>query len=305
MKGSNVVILLSFLTIVLALMAAAAGLLWPDSGYSFSFTTVQGQVIQIYGHGLYRFDTPMIATAFKMADVITLVFVIPLSVIALLRYGCGSLRGGILLAGTLAYFLYDYSVRAFGATYNNFLLFYVAILALSLFALVMTLMSFDVSILPAHFSSGLPHRGIGIFLIVAGSALLLTRLTFSIIPAILQGQAPPDMWSNATVITLVIDMGITAPVLIVTGAMLLQRHSMSYLLASTLLVFTVLLGINLTASSVAQIMAGLIGIGQFIEMSLAFLILTLFAIGFTGVMFCKLKAATAITQLATGQPIRA
>ena len=156
MKGSNVVILLSFLTIVLALMAAAAGLLWPDSGYSFSFTTVQGQVIQIYGHGLYRFDTPMIATAFKMADVITLVFVIPLSVIALLRYGCGSLRGGILLAGTLAYFLYDYSVRAFGATYNNFLLFYVAILALSLFALVMTLMSFDVSILPAHFSSETP-----------------------------------------------------------------------------------------------------------------------------------------------------
>lgn len=305
MKGSNVVILLSFLTIVLALMAVAAGLLWPDSGYSFSFTTVRGQVIQIYGHGLYRFDTLMVATAFKTADVITLVFVIPLSVIALLRYGCGSLRGGILLAGTLAYFLYDYSVRAFGATYNNFLLFYVAILALSLFALVMTLMSFDVSTLPAHFSSDLPHRGIGIFLMVAGSALLLTRLTFSIIPAILQGQAPPDMWSNTTVITLVIDMGITAPVLIVTGVMLLQRHLMSYLLAYTLLVFTVLLGINLTASSVAQIMAGLIGIGQFIEMSLAFLILTLFAIGFTVVMFCKLKIATAITQLATGQPISA
>lgn len=305
MKGSNVVILLSFLTIVLALMAAAAGLLWPDSGYSFSFTTVRGQVIQIYGHGLYRFDTLMVATAFKMADVITLVFVIPLSVIALLRYGCGSLRGGILLAGTLAYFLYDYSVRAFGAAYNNFLLFYVAILALSLFALVMTLMSFDVSILPAHFSSGLPHRGIGIFLVVAGSALLLTRLTFSIIPAILQGQAPPDVWSNATVITLVIDMGITAPVLIVTGVMLLHRHAMSYLLASTLLVFTVLLGINLTASSVAQIMAGLIGIDQFIEMTLAFLILTLFAIGFTGVMFCKLKVTAAITQLATGQPTSA
>lgn len=106
-------------------------------------------------------------------------------------------------------------------------------------------------------------------------------------------------------ITLVIDMGITAPVLIVTGVMLLHRHAMSYLLASTLLVFTVLLGINLTASSVAQIMAGLIGIDQFIEMTLAFLILTLFAIGFTGVMFCKLKVTAAITQLATGQPTSA
>lgn len=51
---------------------------------------------------------------------------------------------------------------------------YVTLLALSLFAFILVLASFDTPALPSHFSAALPRRGIGIYLIVSGIVLLLT-----------------------------------------------------------------------------------------------------------------------------------
>ena len=173
MKTSTTLVRLSLAIALFALAAAGAGLFWQDEGSHFIFTTLHGQQVQIYGQGLYRYDTPISAIGFMMADVVTLVLAIPLSVIALLRYRHGSLRGGILLAGVLAYFLYNYSSVALGGAYNNFFLLYVALLA------------FDIAALPGHFSAALPRRGIGIYLIVSGVILLLIWLVRSIIPALL------------------------------------------------------------------------------------------------------------------------
>jgi hypothetical protein len=53
MKTSKIVIWLSSMIVVLALVAAAIGLFYQDGGSAFSFTTLQGQIVQIYGQGLY------------------------------------------------------------------------------------------------------------------------------------------------------------------------------------------------------------------------------------------------------------
>lgn len=285
MKTSPTLIWLSSLILVLALVAAAAGLFWQDVGTPFTFTTLHGQQVQIYGQGLYRYDTPITAIGFKMADTVTLVLAVPLLLLALLLYRRGSLRGGILLAGVLAYFLYNYSSLALGAAYNNLFLLYVAVMALSFFAFIMALVAFDPTALVTHFSSTLPKRGIGIYLIVSGAILLLIWLVLSIIPALLQGQTPPEVASYTTVITFVLDMAIIAPALIVAGALLLRGAPFGYLLSAVLLVFTVVLGTNLTAGGVAQILSGVITMGQFIGMSASFTVLTLFALGYTIALF--------------------
>ena len=90
---------------------------------------------------------------------------------------------------------------AFGAAYNHLFLIYVALMSVSLFALILMLMSFDLAMLPAHFSSHLPRRNIGIYLIVSGVVLLLIWSSLSIIPALVEGKAPPEVWSYTTVIT--------------------------------------------------------------------------------------------------------
>ena len=289
MKTSNLVIWLSFLIVVLALIAASLGLFWQDGGNSFSFTTLRGDIVLISGKGLYRYDTTLMAMGFKAGDAVTLILGVPALLFSLLRYQRGSVRGGLLLAGTLAYFLYNYGSMAFGAAYNHLFLIYVALMSVSLFALILMLMSFDLAMLPAHFSCHLPRRNIGIYLIVSGVVLLLIWSSLSIIPALVEGKAPPEVWSYTTVITYAIDIGIVAPALIVVGIMLLRRNPLGYLLTATLLVFTVILGINLLTAGTIQMLTGLIDIRQFIGFVASFVILTLYAIWFTLAFFRNLS----------------
>jgi hypothetical protein len=289
MKSSKIVVWLSWLIAALALVAAGVGLFYQDGGSSFSFTTLRGETVQIYGQGLYRYDIPLTAVGFRAADAVTLVLAVPLLVLSSVLYQPGSLKGGLLLTGALAYFLYNYGSMAIGAAYNSLFLAYVAIFSASLFGLVLALTSFDIQGLPAHFSKHLPRRGIGVFLVVSGGILLLVWLVLSIVPALLQGKAPAEMASYTTFITGVVDMGIVAPTLIVAGVLLLRRAPIGYLLASMMLVFTVTLGPSLAAGGIAQLLTGVMSIGQFLGGTVPFVILTLIAFWLTIVLFHDFK----------------
>jgi hypothetical protein len=285
MKVSKVVIWLSSLIAGLAIIAAGVGLLNQSGGSPFSYTTVRGAAVQIYGQGWYRLDTPIVAVGFMAADIVTLVVAIPLLVISTLLYRRGSLKGGLLLSGALAYFLYNYGSLAFGSAYNNLFLVYVAIFSASLFGLIVVLTSFDVAALPARYSPRLPRRAISLFLIISGVILMLVWLVLSILPALFQGTAPLEAAYYTTFITGVIDIGIVAPALIAAGVLLRRRAPIGYLLAPMLLVFTVTLGVNLTVAGIAQLATGVISIGQALGFTVPFVILTMMAIGLTVSLF--------------------
>jgi hypothetical protein len=298
MKSSRIVVWLSWLIAILAFVAADIGLFYQDAGSSYSFTTLHGQSVLIYGQGLYRYDIPIIAMGFRATDAITLVLALPLLFLAVVFYQRSKFRGGLLLAGVLAYFLYNYGSMAFGAAYNPLFLVYVALFSASLFALVILLTSFDVLELPTHFSAGLPRRSIGTFLIVSGVILSLVWLVLSIVPALLSSTIPHEVASYTTFITGVIDIGIVSPVLIVSGTLLLRNSPISYLLASTMLVFTVTLGTSLLMSGIAQLLTGVVTIVQFTGFTVPFAILTLIAFCLTVILFRQCSVET------TGQSVR-
>jgi hypothetical protein len=287
MKTSNLVVWLSSLIVVLAIVAASIGLFWQDGGSSFAFTTLHGDTVEIYGQGLYRYDTTLTAIGLKAGDAVTLMLGIPALLCSLWLYRRGSVRGGLLLSGTLAYFLYYYGSLAISGAYNHLFLVYLVLLSASLFGSILLLTSFDLALLPSHFSPRLPRRGIGIYLIVSGVLLILIWLVLSILPALWSGKVPPEVGSYTTTVTYVIDMGIVAPALIVAGVLLLRTNpiGLAYLLASTLLVFTVILGVNLLTAGTLQMLAGLINIGQFIGFVASFAILTLYACWFMLALF--------------------
>ena len=78
MKTSKAVVWLSVLIAVLALVAASIGLFWRDEGSPFSFTTLRGQTVWMYGRGLYRHDTLFIGAGNKGQDTVTLALGLPL-----------------------------------------------------------------------------------------------------------------------------------------------------------------------------------------------------------------------------------
>lgn len=285
LQQSNPFMWLCAVIISLTLIAAGTGLFWEDSGSSFAFSTLRGDTVQIYGHGLYRYDTILIAIGFKTGDAVTLLLAIPTLIFSLFLYRRGSLRGGLLLTGALTYLLYTYGSMAFGAAYNNLFLVYLALLSANLFGLIFALTSFNLKTLPKNFSHRLPHRRMGIYLILSGAILIFIWLALSILPALFTGKVPVEVWSYTTIVTFVVDMAIIAPALIIAGYMLLQRAPLGYLLASTLLVFIAILGTNLLVGGTVQMLMGLMDTGQFIGFVVSFAILTLFAFWFTAILF--------------------
>lgn len=255
MNISKAVVWLSALIAVLALVAAGVGLFYQNGGSPFSFTTLHGQTVQVYGQGLYHYDTIASASQEKGQDVVTLFLGIPLLVVSLLLYRRGSLRGHLLLTGTLGYFLYTYGSMAFNTAYNPLFLAYVALFSASLFAFVLALTSFDLQSLPAHFSPHLPRRSIAGFLFAVGLFLLVMWLGL-IVPPLLRGQAPQALESTTTLVIQVLDLGVIVPVAFLSGILLLKRAPLGSLLASIVLVKTLTLGTAVSAMVVGQLLAG-------------------------------------------------
>lgn len=270
---------------ILALLAAGVGLFTPSAGTPISFTNVRGEAVEVWGQGLYKYDTPIGATGFTAADVITLFLAIPVLLISFSMYRRGSLKGGLFLTGALSYFLYNYTSMGFGAAYNNLFLAYTLIFGASLYGLIVALVSFDLKKLPSHFSGRLPRNGIGIFLIVSGVILSLIWLVLSIVPALLASKAPVEASYYTTFITGIIDIGMVAPALILGGVLIRRGTPFGYLLAATMLIFTCILGANLTAGGIIQVAKEVITIGQAMAFTVPFVILTLIAVWFTVVFF--------------------
>ncbi len=287
MKISRAALWLSLAVGILAAAAAGSGLLWRAGGGPFEFTSVHGEVVQLYGEGLYRLDTPIAALGFKAGDFVTLCLAIPLLIISATLYRRGSFRGGLFLSGVFAYFLYTYGSLSFGAAYNSLFLLSVCLFSLSLFGLIVTLRSFDMKKLAAQFSSRVPRRGIGVFCIVSGAVLTLVWLVLSIIPALLRGTHAEEAEYYTTFITGVIDIGVVAPALIVSGILLIRRAPLGYLWAATLLVFTVALGPSLILAGVFQVATGAITLAQATMFTVPFAILTLIDMWFTIAMYRK------------------
>ncbi|MFO7916958.1 MAG: hypothetical protein R6V13_02625 [Anaerolineae bacterium] len=277
MKRSPTLIWLSAAVATLASVAAAAGLFWRESGESFPFTTLRGEEIQIYGRGLYHYEWAFRAPVLRGADAVLLFVGIPLLVVSIVLYRRGSLRGGFLLTGTLAVFLYNGASLAFGAAYNDLFLLYVAYFSTSLYAFALALGSIDLGTLPAHVSSDLPRRGIAIFIFVAGLSAGVWLM--DIIAALAEGGVPPNLAGYTTDVTAVIDVGVILPTAFLTGVMLLRRKALGYPLAATLLTLLSLIGMIVASQTVAQVLEDIVlSPGEFVAFVVPFVTLSLVAI---------------------------
>jgi len=122
------------LIILLALFAAGMGLFYQKSGQPYSYTNHRGETVMINGHGLYYYDTVSFTAQQQGNDLVTLAVGLPLLAISTWLAFRSSLRGHLLLTGTLGFFLYTYMSMSMLTAYNALFLVYVALFSLSLHA---------------------------------------------------------------------------------------------------------------------------------------------------------------------------
>jgi hypothetical protein len=249
------VVSLSLVIAALAFVAAAAGLFWPTAADPFQFQTLRGEIVTISGQGLYYYDTVSSAAQVRGGDVVTLVMAVPLLLAAVVMVRRGSLRGKLLLSGTLAYFLYTYASLSLNLAYNPLFLLYVALFSLSLFAFILSLMAIDVASLSRYLSPTLPRRGIAALLFFVAASLTLMWLG-RIVPPLLQGTPPVGLDSTTTLVIQVLDLGVIVPLAAISGALLLRRAAWGYLLASLVLMKSLTMGSAVSAMAFAQVLAG-------------------------------------------------
>jgi hypothetical protein len=284
-KNSKILAWLVILVALLAIVAAGLGVFWQGSDPHTSFVTQRGQTVDIQGSGLYKYDSVTLASQGIAQDVVTLFMGVPLLLISLWFYQKNPLRGKLVLAGTLAYFLYTYILYAFNTAFNVLFLVYVALSSLCLFAVILTLMSIDVAGLPEHFTSKLPRKSIITFLIISASFLLVAWLG-RIVPAYFDNTPPVGLENSTTLGIQVMDLGLIVPMGYLGAYLLLQRHPWGYLISSVMLFKVFTLGTALCAMIIGQFIAG-------VEMAVAeviiFPLLALAAIILTLLLLVNLK----------------
>lgn len=257
MKTLKSVVWLSLLISILALFATSFGIFTLDNGGTSSFTTIHGETIEIYGKGLYRNDSLLIGAGNRGVDVVTLALGIPLLLISIYLYIRKSLRGGILLLGVLAYFLYVYATLAFGTSYNNFFLIYVSIFSACFYTIILLFTSIDIKELAQSICDSLPRKGIAV-LMFAVALLTFAVWIESPITSLITGKNPEVLGNSTTLVTHAFDLAIIVPALFLSAILIVRRAAIGYLIAFPLLFITAMLAPSVISMTMFQLSAGVL-----------------------------------------------
>ena len=248
------VIVLGWIVVVLAAIAAAVGLFSAGGPGATEVTSLRGQPADLYGIGLYRFDSVLVGVGNRGSDAVTLFLEVPALAVALAAYRRGSLRGAIALLGILGWTLYYYASMCLFTAYNRLFPVYLVVFAASLFALPLALASVDRERFAASFPAR-PSRGA----LMAYLGALAAGLTLAWAPAMLasavSGNVPERLGAYSTEVTWALDLGLVVPAVAATAVLLHRRATLGPLAATAMLSLNVALGLALLGQAVAQLLA--------------------------------------------------
>lgn len=184
---------LSTFIAVLAVITSAGGLLLND---------------------LYR-DNLFVTSAWKGNDLITLFIAVPILIAAMIFSGRGSLKAQLVWMGVLDYMLYNYAFYLFGAAFNWFFLLYVALLGLSIFALIFGLIHLDINGITGHIRERMPVGWIAAYMLFVATGLSLIYIAQSI-GFIFTGEVPAIVTNTGhpTNIVFALDLTLLVPFLL-------------------------------------------------------------------------------------------
>jgi len=205
-----------------------------------------GSVAGILLDTVYSKETDNWAAQAIATDIVNLAVAYPALLLLAYFASRGSLRAYLAWTGVLAYSVYSYSIYAFSIHFGPLFLIYVAVLGLSVYALVGGLVSMNTDRVKVSFTSRAPVRSTSILLIALGGTFYLLWLS-AVIPPTLDGTTPQELVeaglpSNPVH---VLDMAVFLPAMLLAGVLLAKRRSLGYLLAPTVLGAAILFSLGI------------------------------------------------------------
>jgi hypothetical protein len=255
MKFARSISVLVIIIVLLSLTACIIGVFSSGGGGRYEIQSFRGETITLYGKGIYHYDSVSMAAQGKAQDVVTMVLGIPLLIISLCMSRKGSLKGRLLLTGTLGYFLYTYVSYSFLCMYNQLFLMYTALMSASFFAFTLSMMSFDLKALSSAFNKRMPVKLIGGFQIFIGIAFGMLWLG-RILPSLARNTVPYGLEHYTSLTIQAMDLSFVVPSAFLSGILLIKRRPFGYLLSSVIIIKGITLSTSLTAMIIGQALAG-------------------------------------------------
>ncbi|MBO1306875.1 hypothetical protein JZO70_11925 [Enterococcus sp. 669A] len=219
-----------------------------------SVPTIHGDLVTLYGKGLYHNESLSMAAQVRAQDMVTLFLGVPFLLSSLYLSNKDSIKGKFLLTGVLGYFLYTYATYCFVAMYNNFFLLFTLLMGLSFFAFVINLSSLNAIQLNQYFSKMTARKYVSCSIILFGFAIGLMWLG-RLFPA-LSGGVPEGLEHYTTLPIQALDLGIVVPAMIISGFSLLKEKKLGYLLAPVMIIKGITLLLAVDAMAISMLISG-------------------------------------------------
>lgn len=255
MKYNRLISLLVLCIVILSIFASVIGIFSNAGSGAHEIESFRGETVNIHGRGLYSDDSISIVAQGTAQDIVTLALGIPLLIVSLSMSLKGSLKGRLLLIGTLGYFLYTYISYVFLWMYNPMFIVYVILMSASFFAFTLSMMSVNTNNLSLSFNKKLPVKFLGGFQIFFAAAICLLWMS-KIIPTITNGTVPLELEHYTTLVIQGLDLGFIVPIALLSGVLLIKRKQFGYLLSSVIIMKFFTMGAAITAMIIGQYLVG-------------------------------------------------
>lgn len=275
---------LSIVVMALAVITTVAGMLSMNFTKAYDFVNQYGHTVKMFGYGIYARDTYFQAPISIGSDICIFFMVIPMLYMAHKDYvKRGNVISQLKLISVYGVVVYYAASIAFGLTYNRLFLVYVALFATSLFGMFRLICQLKLT------QTFAPTKGLGIFLVLSGIALIVAWLP-DIIPSMINGGTISLIGVYHTCITYVLDMGVISPLCFVTLFLLKKGDPLGTLLLAIMLKACIVIGVMMFPQMICQILSGCdMPLGALVTKSFSFIALGAFASYFNKKLYASLS----------------
>lgn len=266
---------LAVITIVLMCLSTIPGILSIDFTHAYEVINQYGHKVMIYGYGIYAHDTFFKAPISIGTDFCILFVLVPLFCYIYYQYRKhNDMDSELKLISVYGVASYYAASIAFGVTYNELMLVYIALFTCSFFGMFVHISKIQMN----KTMNG--SKGLSIFLVLSGIALIVAWLP-DIIPTIIEHSTLPLIGVYTTEITYVLDMGIISPLCFVCCYLISKKKTQGTLILAILLRTCVIVGIMMIPQTICQIASGIeIELPILATKSISFVLLGVFALYF-------------------------
>lgn len=215
-----------------AIISACIGLFYSEGGPAFFVDNVYGQPVELYGKGIYAYNSVLTVSSRLGADWGGLIGAFFLIILCVDKRE--SLWRNVIKTAQCVMFVYYFACLTFSISMNRLYLLYVVGFGISVLLSIHLLLKCFAGVAVKTEVKGIKCKGVSRCLIICGGITIIIWLTI-LVPHLISQNYGKLLGVLTTEVTYAIDLGVLCPMMIICGIWVRNKKDSGYKLAPILL----------------------------------------------------------------------